>query len=85
MIHPPSHLHYFSKKTITQLLEKNHFEVKAVLYKPVYRSVKQIFYSLFLLNKPGTKLREAIFKRIPEKWFIPLNTYDIMHVIARKK
>jgi 2-polyprenyl-3-methyl-5-hydroxy-6-metoxy-1,4-benzoquinol methylase len=85
MIHPPSHLHYFSKNTITQLLEKNQFEVKAVLYKPVYRSVKQIFYSLFLLNKPGTKLRENIFKRIPEKWFVPLNTYDIMHVIAIKK
>jgi 2-polyprenyl-3-methyl-5-hydroxy-6-metoxy-1,4-benzoquinol methylase len=85
MIHPPSHLHYFSKSSITQLLEKNQFEVKTVLYKPVYRSVKQIFYSLFLLNKPGTKLRENIFKRIPEKWFVPLNTYDIMHVIAIKK
>jgi len=75
MIHPPSHLHYFSKKTISLLLAKFNFEIKSIEYNPVFRSVKQIFYSLFLLNRPGRLLARKIFKHIPENWFIPINTY----------
>ncbi len=30
LIHPPSHLHYFSKKTITQLLEASDFIVEKI-------------------------------------------------------
>lgn len=85
MIHPPSHLQYFAKKTLNSLLTKNGFEIKSVGYHPVYRSVKQIFYSLFLLNKSGRKGIENMYNKIPEKWFVPLNTYDIMHTIAVKK
>lgn len=84
MIHPPSHLQYFSKKTLSLLLIKNGFEIKEISYQPVYRSVKQIFYSLFLLNKSNKKDIEGMYNKIPEKWFIPLNTFDIMHVIAVK-
>ena len=82
MIHPPSHLHYFSKKTLSLLLEKNGFRVQTISYKPVYRSVKQIFYSLFLLNSSGNRLINRLFKEIPEEWFIPVNTFDIIHCIA---
>jgi len=85
MIHPPSHLQYFSKKTISLLLEKCGFKIKEVKYLPFYRSVKQIFYSLFLLNKQNKSVLEKLYNKIPEKWFIPLNTFDIMHVIAIKK
>lgn len=85
MIHPPSHLQYFSKKTLNSLLTKNGFEIRNVGYHPVYRSAKQIFYSLFLLNKSSRNGIEKIYNKIPEKWFIPLNTYDIMHTIAVKK
>lgn len=85
MIHPPTHLHYFSKKTLTLLLEKNNFEVKSIVYKPVFRSVKQIFFSLFLLGKPASRLRNKLFEKIPEKWSIPLNTYDIMYCTAVRK
>ncbi len=85
MIHPPTHLHYFTKNTITTLLQKYGFEVKSVTYNPVYRSVKQIFYSLFLLNKPNNNFTNKVFSKIQKNWFIPLNTYDIMHVKAVKK
>ena len=84
MIHPPSHLHYFSKKTLTTLLNKNGFEVISVTYPPVYRSIRLIFYSLFMLRKNPSKLINKIYSWIPEKMNIPLNTYDIMFVIARK-
>ncbi|MEO8448064.1 MAG: class I SAM-dependent methyltransferase [bacterium] len=85
MIHPPSHLFYFSKKTLSRLLTDNGFTIKEVGYKPVYRSIKQIFYSLFLLNKESKAFYEKMYNGIPESWFIPLNTFDIMHVIAVKK
>ncbi|MEA3443604.1 MAG: methyltransferase domain-containing protein [Bacteroidota bacterium] len=85
LIHPPSHLHYFSKKTIGLLLKKYGFEIESIKYKPVYRSLKQIFYSLFLLNNPDCLICRKIFNIIPEKLFFPLNTFDIMHIKAIKK
>jgi trans-aconitate methyltransferase len=85
MIHPPSHLHYFSKKTITQLLKNNGFKVEKVTYPAVYRSIEQIFYSLFILNKKESKFVKGIYNFIPKSLYIPINTYDIMFVIARKK
>lgn len=85
MIHPPTHLHYFSKKTLTLLLENNGFKVRKIIYKPVFRSLKQIFYSLFLLNKPKQGFVNRIFRQIPNGWFVPINTFDIMYCIAVKK
>jgi 2-polyprenyl-3-methyl-5-hydroxy-6-metoxy-1,4-benzoquinol methylase len=85
MIHPPSHLHYFTKKTIVLLLNNNGFGIKKITYNPVYRSIKQIFYSLFLLNKPSHGIIRKMFEIIPDRWFIPLNTYDIMHIVAVKR
>lgn len=85
MIHPPMHLHYFTKRTLTLLLQNNGFEVKKIIYKPVFRSLKQIFYSLFLLNKSKQGFVNKIFRKIPSEWFIPINTYDIMYCIAVKK
>jgi 2-polyprenyl-3-methyl-5-hydroxy-6-metoxy-1,4-benzoquinol methylase len=85
MIHPPSHLHYFSKHTLVQLLNNYGFVIKKITYDSVYRSVKQIFYSLFLLNKPYRRFIEKIFNNIPERWFVSLNTFDIMHIVAMKK
>jgi 2-polyprenyl-3-methyl-5-hydroxy-6-metoxy-1,4-benzoquinol methylase len=84
MIHPPSHLHYFSAATLKNLLSKNGFIMDSVSYPPVYRSIKQIYYSLFLLNKKSRRGLKNIFDRIPENWQIPINTYDIMFVTARK-
>ncbi len=85
MIHPPSHLQYFSKKTISLLLENKGFEVQHVKYPPVSRSFKLIFYSLFMLNKKHSTLTEKLYNLIPDKWYFPFNTFDIMFVIAVKK
>jgi 2-polyprenyl-3-methyl-5-hydroxy-6-metoxy-1,4-benzoquinol methylase len=84
MIHPPSHLHYFSAATLKNLLSKNGFIMDSVSNPPVYRSIKQIYYSLFLLNKKSRRGLKNIFDRIPENWQIPINTDDIMFVTARK-
>ena len=84
MIHPPSHLQYFSKETITLLLKKNGFTVKKVFYPPASRSAKVIFYSLFMLRKNYPQWVEKIYKSIPDTLYITINTFDIMFVIAVK-
>jgi SAM-dependent methyltransferase len=84
MIHPPTHIHYFSKKSISKLLRQYGFEVEKVVYPPVSRSIRVIFYSLFILNKKPTKLAKTIYNLIPEKASIRINTRDIMFVIAKK-
>lgn len=84
LIHPPTHLHYFSRKTITMLLEKNGFTIQNIIYPTIYRSFRQTYYSLFLLNKKQSRLKLKFYELIPSNWFFPINTYDIMFVIAKK-
>lgn len=85
MIHPPSHLHYFSKRTLSMLLKKNGYNVINVSYPPVSRSIHLIFYSLFMLRKQPSSFVKKIYDLIPKSWSIPLNTFDIMFVIAEKE
>jgi len=84
MIHPPSHLHYFSRESVSILLEKYGLRVTHLSYPGTARSWKQIFYSLYLLRKRENALKKRLYDRIPAKAFITLNTYDIMLVMARK-
>jgi 2-polyprenyl-3-methyl-5-hydroxy-6-metoxy-1,4-benzoquinol methylase len=84
MIHPPTHLHYFSRKTLTLLLEKNGFGVRDIRYFPTCRSVKQIFFSLFMLHKKITPFTHLLYKCIPESLFISINTFDIVFLVAQK-
>lgn len=83
MIHPPSHLHYFSRKTLTLLLERYGFKIMDSTYISVHRSVRQIFYSLFLLKK-RRRIYIKLFNLIPEGWYLPVNTYDIVLLTAVK-
>lgn len=85
MIHPPSHLQYFSKQTLSKLVEAKGFRVVDVSYPPVYRSVRLIYYSLFMLRKKYPRFVEKIYNLIPSKMNIAINTYDIMFMIAEKK
>lgn len=84
MIHPPSHLQYFSKVTLTKFLERQGFRLIHYFYPPLYRSIRQIFYSLFMLNKNYGIFAHLVYKAIPTSWYIPINTRDIIFVIAEK-
>ena len=84
LIHPPSHLHYFSRQTLSLLLRKHGFKVLGIRYPSTARSLKQIYYSLFLLGRKQTGIRKFVYDRIPDNAFVSLNTYDIMLVVAEK-
>jgi 2-polyprenyl-3-methyl-5-hydroxy-6-metoxy-1,4-benzoquinol methylase len=85
MIHPPTHLHYFTQKSIAELLSKHQLEIERITYPPVSRSVRVIFYSLFMLNKNPWGITKLIYRLIPKKASVSANTKDIMFVIAKKK
>ena len=82
MIHPPSHLHYFTKDSVYKILKQNNFKVVSMKYPAVYRTVDNIMYNLFVLrnNIP------SIYKFA--KWIgltkLKINLFDIMLVIAKK-
>jgi len=84
MIHPPSHLHYFSKKSLSTLLLNNGFKIIDIYYPLIWRSLKQIYFSLFLLNKKERKFHIWIYNNIPARLFIPINTFDIIMITAQK-
>ncbi len=72
LIHPPTHIHYFSFDSLKKLLEKNGLTVVSKKYPGVYRSFNLLF--TFLLKRRVTSL-PGFF------WF---NSFDIMEVVAVK-
>jgi SAM-dependent methyltransferase len=85
MIHPPTHLHYFSVPTVSRLLERNGFEVVHVSHPGYARFIRYILYILLVREWKLERLYRAI-----EKWKgldlrFTLNLRDIMFVVARKK
>jgi 2-polyprenyl-3-methyl-5-hydroxy-6-metoxy-1,4-benzoquinol methylase len=85
LIHPPSHMHYFSKRTLSKLLQDNGFKIANVSYPAIYRSIRSMYYSLFMLRKKRSSFIKKIYDFIPHKMYIALNTYDILFLIAEKK
>lgn len=85
LIHPPTHLHYFSQNSMVKLLDNCGFEVIYNQYCGFYRSMNNIAYNLFVLRSDWNFLY-AILKKMGLCCFdVYLNLFDIMYVIARKK
>jgi 2-polyprenyl-3-methyl-5-hydroxy-6-metoxy-1,4-benzoquinol methylase len=86
LIHPPTHLYYFDRPSITKLMEQSGLEVVHFEHCGYSRSVKQMLYSLLVLNHE-TALRKRLYDVLKPlfNFSVYLNLYDIMFVIARKK
>jgi 2-polyprenyl-3-methyl-5-hydroxy-6-metoxy-1,4-benzoquinol methylase len=84
----PEHLYFFSRQSITKLLEDNGFELVYLSHPGNYRSLSQLAHILTWKREDkgwrGTILN-AIENSPLSHWGIYLNLYDIMFVIARKK
>src|SRR5262249_887952 len=89
MIHPPTHLQYFSGQTMTRFLERRGFEVAAIHSTSVYRSIRGVLSGLLLFER-GMKRRAAWLADKLLPWWVQerlgfwLALGDLMRVCARK-
>ena len=78
------HLYYFDRPTITRLLEQAGFEVDRIGH---YTHVVSAGY---LLRKVGAavpgagRVAEALRRVVPDRWRVPVNLGDNMHVVAHR-
>ena len=86
MIHPPTHLHYFSRDNLRLLLEKNGFKIVREEYISLTRSLRQIAYSILMLGKnKHTKLFNMLDSFKISHLKFSFNLRDIIFVIAKKQ
>ncbi|QQG43484.1 MAG: class I SAM-dependent methyltransferase [Candidatus Daviesbacteria bacterium] len=78
LITPPFHLQYFSQKTLTRLFENSQLSVIDVNRVSFYRSIRQIIYKL-ANNKHVLDSSHPLLSKT-----IPINTYDLLFVVAQK-
>jgi SAM-dependent methyltransferase len=87
LIHPPTHLHYFSARSMRTLLERLGFTAIEVRYLPFWRTADSVMYHLMSVSKPG--LRSNLYQVMKKMgllgWSFPLNFHDLMTVYAVKR
>ena len=84
LLHPPTHLHYFSGRSLSRLLADCGFEVIYHKYCGQFRSVANVARNLLAARRKTNWLALRPNSRGGRIGFY-LNLYDIMYVIARKR
>ena len=85
LIHPPTHIHYFSQKSLAQMLNNYGFDVVYSRHCGFYRSLDNVAYNILVLRWRQPKLYEMMKRLKITKIDFYLNLYDIMYVVARKR
>lgn len=81
----PSHLHYFSARTIGMMLDKYGFDVIYNRYCGFYRSFDNVAHNVLLLRHGMHGLYKFLRKSGLTRFGFYLNLYDAMYVIARRR
>lgn len=84
-VHPPTHLFYFSARTLKRALENSGLEIRDVSYVGYSRGSRAMLYGLLALGGKKTRwLYEALTLGGRIDVPIYLNLYDILMVVAQK-
>jgi len=85
LIHPPTHLHYFTAQSILTLLERLGFVEIEVRYYAFWRSADAVAFRL--LGHPPDCVTAGLYRAINQAGLLnfsfPVNTFDLMTVYAR--
>ena len=90
MIHPPSHVNYFSRETITRMLNDAGFDVTSIRSVGTHRDARNATHLLRLFSRRPIVRRvaaagERVFALGVPSFGFYLNLHDIMFVAARKR
>jgi 2-polyprenyl-3-methyl-5-hydroxy-6-metoxy-1,4-benzoquinol methylase len=85
MIHPPTHLHYFSAATMKSLLDRHGFDVVHLSHPGISRKLRSILYYVLVWRTRKTDLYNALSRWRVFDLPINVNMFDIMYVIARRR
>jgi SAM-dependent methyltransferase len=83
-IHPPTHLHYFSRATLTRLLERFGFRIKYVGHEGMTRSVDTMAYILLTIKRRRQGLYRVLKRAHLLDWHLHLNLRDIVFLVAER-
>lgn len=83
---PPTHLFFFSRRSLRRLLEVTGFEIRELHYEAKHVTVSLIIYRLTHLLNSRTlrRLADWVNRRRVGAWAVPYNLYDNMFVVASK-
>jgi SAM-dependent methyltransferase len=86
-IHPPSHVNYFSRRTISLLLDRTGYDVISIEHAPYYHTLYNILASIRLRGGAGMGIADALLRIVGERRARALGLWldlgDIMFVGAR--
>lgn len=85
MIHPPTHMHYFSVRTLSKLLEANGLEVVHVSHPGNARRLRSVLYFLTVLKGKQRWIYDSLQKLALFDLSLTVNLFDIMYVVGRKR
>lgn len=87
LIHPPTHLHYFSSNSIMMLLQRLGYTNIRISHPAFWRSADAVAYRL-LSGSRETGVLPGMYRWMRKtgvlNFYFPLNTFDLMTVWAEK-
>jgi SAM-dependent methyltransferase len=85
LIHPPTHLQYFTRDSLGQLLDRCGFRVVHVEHCGFYRSLGSMLHNLIAIGGRRPRAAGWMRRRALGHLDLYLNLYDIVYVIGERR